>query len=83
LQVVRKLTCIKTRGSPGKGDFNDSNFHQTWPPVLLKIESLTKKSIKKNFKVPIASKLWVWLIPFYILHFFIKCSIFSNGGGHV
>ena len=25
-----------------------------------------KKSIKKFCKVPIASRLWVWLIPFYI-----------------
>jgi hypothetical protein len=29
---------------------NDSNFHQTWPPLLLKIESLTKKGIKKFWK---------------------------------
>ena len=40
---------------------NDLNFHQTWPPLLLKIESLTKKNNKKFCKVPIA-----WLIPFYI-----------------
>jgi hypothetical protein len=40
---------------------NDSNFHQTWPPLLLKIERLTKKNQWKNsekfFEVPIASKL--------------------------
>jgi hypothetical protein len=45
---------------------NVSNFHQTWPPLLLKTESLTKKSIEKFCKVPIVSKLWVWLIPIYL-----------------
>jgi hypothetical protein len=29
---------------------NDSNFHQTWPSLLPKIESLTKESIKNSVK---------------------------------
>jgi len=37
---------------------NNSNFHQTWPPLLLKIESL-KKIIKQIWKILCsASKLW-------------------------
>ena len=52
--------------SPLRIKVYDVNCQQTWPPLLLKIENLTKNS-EKSSKATIATKLWVkdtFMIPF-------------------